>query len=78
LDVGRVLRFEYTPISTRGIVGTPAVVISAVVAAAEPSVRSLTVVGETEEMSSLTAVIEYFGGVEGTHPFPRAVERPWT
>lgn len=64
-DVGRVLRFEYTPISTRGLVGTPSYAVSHPIAAGTPKVSRLAIVGEPEELATLTVTADYFGGVEG-------------
>ena len=64
-DIGQVLRFEYTPVSTRGVVGAPATVLSSVVMPGLPVLRRLSIIGNPEEYSEMFADAEYFGGIQG-------------
>ncbi|WVZ61871.1 hypothetical protein U9M48_011679 [Paspalum notatum var. saurae] len=65
-DVGRHLKFVYTPVNLEGQEGEPACVITDVVKKAPPKVFNLKIVGEAREGSRVSASATVTGGTEGS------------
>ncbi|KAJ1287736.1 hypothetical protein BS78_02G033400 [Paspalum vaginatum] len=65
-DVGRQLKFVYTPVNLEGQEGEPACVITDVVKKAPPKVFNLKIVGEAREGSKVSASATVTGGTEGS------------
>lgn len=64
-DVGNVLRFEFTPVSSRGVVGDAVSAVTAPVQPAKPQLRKLRIIGTLQESQELHVEADYFGGIEG-------------
>ncbi|GJN10288.1 hypothetical protein PR202_ga28369 [Eleusine coracana subsp. coracana] len=65
-DVGRHLKFVYTPINLEGLEGEPACAITDVVKKAPPKVFNLKISGEAREGSKVSVSATVTGGTEGS------------
>ncbi|RLN34629.1 hypothetical protein C2845_PM03G19820 [Panicum miliaceum] len=65
-DVGRHLKFVYTPVNLEGQEGESACALTDVVKKAPPKVFNLKIVGETREGSKVSASATVTGGTEGS------------
>lgn len=64
-DVGSRLVFQYTPVSSEGLVGSTVLVYSAKILLAAPRVSDLVIQGDLVEGGTLSVTAKYSGGEEG-------------
>lgn len=65
-DVGRHLKFVYTPVNLEGQEGESACAVTDAVKKAPPKVFNLKIVGESKEGSKVSAIATVTGGTEGS------------
>eukprot|EP00998_Keelungia_sp_KM082_P006658 NODE_28_length_3482_cov_97.980924_g26_i0.p1 GENE.NODE_28_length_3482_cov_97.980924_g26_i0~~NODE_28_length_3482_cov_97.980924_g26_i0.p1 ORF type:complete len:1137 (-),score=257.18 NODE_28_length_3482_cov_97.980924_g26_i0:71-3001(-) len=64
-EVGKRIRFEYTPVSRDGVQGEPASAMSPTITAAPPQARDVSISGDAVDGGTLQASYTYYGGAEG-------------